>query len=155
MSETAAYAAGLMDADGYIGIHSRRRVADGPTYYGARITLGMTEPALPALTEFQASWGGSLTQNRVETDRWAAAWAWTLQGREAAAVLRLLMPYLRIKSRQAELAVGLEAFKASLPARANGSPIWTPEAEKVCAVMKAEIHRLNAKGPRAPIAEVS
>lgn len=154
MSTTAAYAAGLVDGEGYIGIHSRQR-AGGLRYYSGRITVGMTEPALPALEEIRAEWGGSLTKNREETERWAAAWAWSLQGREAVGVCRLLMPYLRVKRQQAAIVIAMEEFKASLPTHRGGLPMWSEDAARTCEMFKVRIHELNTRGPRALSAEVT
>jgi hypothetical protein len=114
-----AYVAGLIDGEGCIGITKSKG------YYYARMDMGMTEVALPILNWLHARFGGSVRQNRAETEKWAAAFAWTMQGKKAAAFCRCIAPWLRLKRRQAEI--------VSRPGL-NGQS-------------KEEIHRLNQKGP--------
>lgn len=148
MSLSAAYVAGLMDGEGYFGINSRLKKSNGRIYYASRVMLGMTTPALEVLTEMQEQWGGSLTSVRAKTATWAEAWAWTLQGPTLVSFLSDIRSDLRIKSRQADTLLELEALRASLPKHWGGSrPEWSEETLRVAAELKMKIHALNAKGP--------
>jgi hypothetical protein len=117
--QDAAYVAGLIDGEGYIGI------MESHGYYAARADIGMAEVALPLLNWLHARFGGSVCQSRAESEKWAAAFRWSLHGKRAAAFCRCIAPLLRLKRRQAEI--------VSQPGL-DGS-------------MKEEIHRLNRKGP--------
>ena len=144
MTTNFAYVAGLIDGEGCIHLeHSR-------TTYRARLSVGMTEPALPLLQSLQAEWGGTLYQQRQATERWAAAWTWHATGPNAKRVIETIEPFLRLKQEQARIALEVEAIRDALERRANGDARWTPEAQARCAVLKERMHDLNRKGPRVP-----
>jgi len=137
-----------MDGEGYLGIHARTKRATGRTYYASRAMLGMTTPALPVLTEFRETWGGSLSLVRPGTTVWADAWAWTLQGAPLVTFLSLIEPHLRIKREQALTLLELEKLRDSLPRQWGGSrPEWTDETLAYAQTLKERIHALNMKGP--------
>lgn len=115
-----AYVAGLIDGEGCIGIACSRG-----KYYSARVDVGMSEVALPLLNQLQATFGGSVSQSRKQTEKWAAAFRWTLEGRLAAAFCLCIAPYLRLKRKQAEI--------VSMPGLDGKT--------------KEQIHKLNRKGP--------
>lgn len=146
---SAQYAAGLMDGEGYFGINARRKVANGKTYYASRVTLGMTSPALPVMEAFQKQWGGALSLARKETEKWAEAWAWNLQGTELLmGFLSEITPYLRIKQEQSLVLMELEELRVSLPKHWGGSrPEWSKEALEQAESLKQRMHSLNQKGP--------
>lgn len=142
MEEANAYVAGLLDGEGCIHLGVRKGT------FRARVTVGMTSPALPLLTELRGLWGGSIYQLRPSTQSWASAWTWSIQGEPARQLLQAVLPYLRLKRRQAELCLEVETIRASLVRRPNGGGAWTAEARAACEAIKAELHSLNAKGPR-------
>ena len=153
MDTNLAYVAGLIDGEGCVHLDTPRRT------YRARVSVGMTEPALPLLQQLRTEWGGTLYQLRPATARWAAAWTWHLTGGPAAALLTAIRPYLRIKGAQADAAMEVERIRSSLDRRANGQFAWTEEARQACEAVKMRMHAMNAKGPRtlasAPNAEVA
>jgi hypothetical protein len=146
MDMNCAYVAGLIDGEGCIHLDVDRRHST----YRARVTVGMTEPALSVLTALKEEWGGTLYQMRAANARWAAAWTWHLTGPPAVRLLRAIQPYLRIKCEQAAAALEVEAVRDSLPSQANGHKRWNPGASAQCQEIKTRMHRMNAKGPRAP-----
>jgi hypothetical protein len=106
-----AYWAGLIDGEGHLGI---RYVADKsrrPRQYIARFGLVMSEPPLvEAFAEqFSLHYGGNCSWDSPVSKKplFRAQGA----GQSAAAVAKTLLPYLRIKRRQAELLVQLEEEK--------------------------------------------
>jgi hypothetical protein len=146
-----AYVAGLIDGEGCI------RLQVSKATYRASVWVGMTEVALPLLTNLREEWGGSLYRLRPATERWSAAWTWVVHGTNAGTLLRVVQPYLQLKQEQARLALEVETIRAALARRPNGlGGAWTPEARQVCAAIKQQMHVLNAKGPRvsAPTVEV-
>lgn len=152
MDMNSAYVAGLIDGEGCIHLDCPKKIT-----YRARVSVGMTEPALLLLQELQQEWGGTLYQLRKATDRWAAAWTWHLTGDAAAALLTAIRPYLRLKGAQADAAMEVEAIRGALTQRRNGDRNWTPEARAACEAVKQRMHVMNAKGPRAsaPIVEAA
>lgn len=147
MDMSSAYVAGLIDGEGCVHLDTPKRT------YRARVSIGMTEPALPLLRELHERYGGTLRLHRKATDRWAAAWMLALTGDPAAALLREIRPYLRLKGAQADLALAVEAVRASLETSHWGQT-WTPEARARCEELKQQMHALNKKGPRAPAPSV-
>ena len=144
-----AYVAGLIDGEGCVHLCVTRGT------YRARVTVGMTEPAIPLLQWLHNSLGGSLTKSRQATSTWSAAWVWTLTGTAAADLLKSIQPYLRMKQEQARLVLEVEAVRNGLPRRPNGSGSWTPTARLECEEIKKSLHLLNAKGTRALNVEVA
>lgn len=127
-----AYAAGLIDGEGSLGIQKSH------DWYSARVEIGMTEPALAVLRSMQSRYGGTVSKSREATPKWAAAWRWRMFGREATEFVRQIRPLLRLKGPQADLILALESVHRR-----------SPEAAR----LKEQINELNLKGPRdAPTA---
>jgi hypothetical protein len=145
-----AYVAGLVDGEGCIHLECSR------TTYRPRVTVGMSEIALPLLTELREEWGGSLYLQRKQTAKWAAAWTWHTGGPEAARLLRSIRPHLRLKTAQAEAALWVHEIWEGLERTPNGRMgRWTPEARAACEELKQRLHVLNAKGPRVKSVEAA
>ena len=156
MSNNLAYVAGLIDGDGSVGVACQRRGSqkDRWSYY-ASVTIGMTEPAKPILEWIHQEWGGSLHSHKTAGEKECPAWQWRVTGDKAQAILRKLLPHLRLKGPQARLALEVERIRASLPRTNNGGSDWTPQARAECETIKQKIHGLNAKGPGAKSVEDS
>lgn len=146
MSRTmSAYAAGLIDGEGCILINH-----SGGTYRAA-VTVGMTSKALVVLERMKRCYGGSIKCSREATDRWDSAWAWTVAGVNARALLHDVAPYLVLKAEQAQIALKVEEIRAGLgPLAGRRRPQWTDAERDRCAVLKHRMHELNAKGPTTP-----
>ena len=140
-AENFAYVAGLIDGEGCIHLGVRKGT------YRARVTIGMTETARPLLESLREEWGGSLYLLRPATDRWQAAWTWSIQGEPAGRLLEAVAPYLRLKAEQARLALAVETVRRELPRRPNGSGSWTSTGRARCEEIKQQMHALNRKGP--------
>lgn len=140
---TDAYAAGLIDGEGYIGIARR----NGAGQFTLRVDVGMTVKAKALLEELKERYGGHVTLSRKATERWEAAYAWRIHGSQAATFLRQISPYLRLKAEQARLALKVEEIRLSLKQEGGQRSQWTEEARERCAVLKERIHELNRKGP--------
>lgn len=144
MTMSHAYVAGLIDGEGCVHLDTPRGT------YRARVSVGMTEPARELLEDLRTDWGGTIYQQRPATDRWAAAYTWHVTGQRAVAVLITIRPHLRLKGGQADLVLQVEALRAVLPRRSSVGKWWDDETRAACEEIKEKIHRLNAKGPRAP-----
>lgn len=104
MSTDLAYLAGIVDADGFIGV--QRSVKAGRVYFGARV--GITgirrEPHDLAVAIF----GGNVT---VARSRECVSFVWSRYGSHCVEIVQALAPYLRVKREQALLAVALHEQK--------------------------------------------
>ena len=146
---TYAYLAGVIDIDGRIGIRPRlgyRRRTDGRkmTYYVATIALSDASPVIPDLLQavFPARRSQYEAKNRKQTE-W---YMWEAINESAREPLIQLVPYLRLKRRQAELALSLIALiegDAAGPSR----PL-TDEQEHARHSLYNETVTLNALRPR-------
>lgn len=154
-----AYAAGVIDSDGSIGIRLDtyamrvRRVKAGPVYK-ERVTLRQIEPQ--AVDLLHEAFGGSRFVSAPRNDRAQPLHSWQVVDRMAATFLAAIAPYLRIKRRQAELCVDLrrlkdESRKARFAyGRGHRGGGRRPEAlADAMAELRAEVMRLNRVEGRA------
>lgn len=83
--------------------------------------------------------------------RYQTMWNWQVSGKQCAEVLKVILPYLRTKRRQAELVLKfrerIETYKQPRDARGRGLPIDDEENRKRLAIID-EIHRLNQPRPK-------
>lgn len=114
-----AYCAGVMDSDGHIGVHVNwYKVRSGkwadskqPTYQ-PRVSVKQLDHQ--AVELFRAMFGGHayVDHTNVRGSKRPIN-VWQMHSRAAGVVLGALRPYLRIKTRQADLALELCALNAS------------------------------------------
>lgn len=133
MDTTYAYLAGTIDADGFITVSKIKGGAGGRTaaYYYPRVGLAEIHPVVPEL--LRDTFGGSIHIHTPANPRHRPWYGWRAEGPKAAAALRLLLPHLRLKRRQAELAIQLAERVSAL---ASGHP---KSAEEMAA--RAQIWR--------------
>ncbi len=112
--ELLAYAAGVIDSDGSIGIRLDtyamrvRRLEAGPVYK-ERVTLRQIEPQ--AVKLLHDAFGGSRFITAPRYERSQPLHSWQVVDRMASTFLAAIAPYLRIKRRQAQLCVELRRLK--------------------------------------------
>ena len=109
---TLAYLAGIVDGEGYIGIKKSKayRCQDRKTPgYHARIQVRMNVRAAVGL--LKDTFGGSFHRER-ENIGLTGMWCWSTSDKQAAAALAKLLPYLRVKRRQARNALVLRRLQA-------------------------------------------
>jgi hypothetical protein len=104
-----AWAAGFFDGEGYIGlkhlVYKRRQTAS----IFPRMIL--TNGFLPALEKFQDIVGSGRIHSKHTVGRRRPCWTWEASCRQAESVLLMLMPYLTIKKRQAEIAISSVKYR--------------------------------------------
>lgn len=104
---TYAYLAGAIDADGFITVYRKRgpQRKDGrrPVYYVAKIGLSETSSVIPRLLMNQ--FGGWLGMYRPKNPAHKPWHVWQATNKIAANAIRKVLPYLRLKRRQGELAL--------------------------------------------------
>jgi len=105
-----AYLAGMIDADGYISIqrsvHKPRAPGASPRHYHApKIGIAGTHRAPH---DFAAQfWGGVVSTHHPKNDNHKIQFQWSRCGAIAADMILVVMPFLKIKQQQAQLALEL------------------------------------------------
>jgi len=95
-----AYAAGIIDGEGWIGI-GRRGGKRHDAY--CRVTVGNTSEWLVKWLQF--AFGGSISIYNRNPDKWKRQYFWNLNEHQTLDFLKAIYPYLRIKRPQAEIAI--------------------------------------------------
>ena len=107
---TLAYLAGLIDGEGYIGIKKGQRKDCAAASYHARIQVRMVdEPAIALLTQ---ELGGRYYYERAAAGTRRALYCWQASDALAERILRAILPYLRVKRRNAEAVLRLRKWQA-------------------------------------------
>lgn len=92
--------AGFFDGEGCVSI--QRRKIDGG---GWHLSLLVPNTAHRVIRGLPALFGGSVFHIKCLPHQWQPQMRWRVSGRQAGLVLHALLPYLRVKHRQAEVAV--------------------------------------------------
>ena len=143
-----AYLAGAIDIDGRIVIARRfgHRHTDGRKvpYYGATISLSDSSPVVPDL--LQATFPARRLQYEAK-NRTQTAWhMWEAVNHSAHEPMVRLLPYLRVKRRQAELALTL--INLIERERAGSARPLTTEQEQARGLLYDEALNLNKSRPK-------
>ncbi len=120
-----AYMAGILDGEGCILIQKKRPTGGKHSKYTLSVTVGSTDEWL--CWYFQMVWGGSVYQvGRTSKDswKWQPLWQWYLGAHASVVMLDALMPYLKLKKPQAELAIQFQCRKHH-----RGVGVWRTDAE--------------------------
>lgn len=141
-SEQAAYIAGLVDGEGTIGFnrvpspHGKHRL----TWVG-RVSIINTH--LETLEWVQSVVGFGSIQSRKSSAKWKMCYQVSWVSRQSRALLPILLPYLRIKRKQAELVLAYlqRQYHAGLK---RGLPLAEWEARSRIA---SQVYALNRRGP--------
>ncbi|MBA7574810.1 hypothetical protein ES708_16625 [subsurface metagenome] len=143
-----AYAAGIVDGEGYIQIqrHKRSDYSAGYHYYMA-VAVVMVDPLVPIWLE--QTFGGSLYNYERKEPNAQPYYRWTTGTKKAQWFLELILPYLKTKRAQAEIAIEFQKMKTENRKvsyhRYNLKPIALLEAESILA---EKCRALNSKGQR-------
>lgn len=113
-THTLAYLAGCMDSDGSFGIkrstyHMRVRGDATQATYSERIDLRQVTPQVPHL--LKETFGGYVLAEKPGTSNSKPGFAYHATDLNASKACALLLPYLRIKQRQAEIILELRETK--------------------------------------------
>ncbi|MCK9370921.1 hypothetical protein M0R04_13505 [Candidatus Dojkabacteria bacterium] len=101
-----AYFAGLIDGEGSIfTTYNGIKKPGGGNYKKVNVVITMRKDKAQPLPEGQLIWGGSLNDRKPRKSNINWALDWRMSGRVADGFLRAIFPYLRIKKKQAELAL--------------------------------------------------
>lgn len=132
------YAAATIDCEGSIGIGMRKGRRKSP-YFHVRVQVGNTDSILTNwLCE---TFGGSTYVREFSNQRWKTNYNWYIDANQACDFLGWILPYMKLKWQQAELALKLEdAVKSYV-----GLTLSESEIEKRLALKEA-VGILNKKG---------
>jgi hypothetical protein len=134
-----AYLAGVIDSDGYIS--TQRSMHSGRLYSAARVGIAGTrrEPHDLAASLF----GGNIYRYVPKDPRHRAQFQWSRCGDGAVTVIQAVLPYLRVKRRQAELAIALQELVWELPW------LYPSRCDIALDEMHADMRALNQSRKRA------
>ena len=151
-----AYLAGVIDSDGYISIKRSTYAARvlgknwNPQY---QEMVGIKQVSPEAVDLLKAAFGGYRYVERPSARNGRPLHGWQGTNLIAAKALSALRPYLRIKARQADIALRLRVSKDSKVARLRGSPAKRKQAASVITERErlfAEVRALNDTRPQRP-----
>lgn len=99
-----AYISGFFDGEGSIGVYDRNKSRDGSRrYYVLVVTLSQSgDEGLALLNEIQAMFGGSVSKKSYVNRQ---MWQLNLSADKGMDFLTELLPFLRLKKKQAELGI--------------------------------------------------
>lgn len=134
-----AYAAGIIDGEGNIGIYANTS-RNGYPVYRMRVRVTNTDEGL--IHQLKENFEGSIgVQNWAEGKNRKPAWYWTVSCNPALRFLSLVTSYLRLKKPQAELAIKFQqSRRRQRGRRLSNNRIAVAEAEQI--LMKS----LNKRG---------
>jgi hypothetical protein len=143
-----AYIAGFFDGEGCVRIARQKK--------SYRVRVGFTNNDLTLLTWVQSILGGRLYQKKRASVRHAQGWELLLtKNAEIELALRHLLPFIKIKRKQAELSLSLllmgKMKKVSLGARGKTWPIMSvaPGEVEKRELITTRVTELNKRGPHA------
>ena len=142
-----AYTAGIVDGEGCIAIrHQRKQTKSGHTMtYAILVHVDNTNEWLMRWLQF--NFGGQITLNKGTGNRrdW---FTWRIYTRQAAIFLKLILPYLKIKRPQAELALQYQGHQRFLSGKGNarGTSRLTDGEKAIQEVEYLLMHQLNKRG---------
>jgi len=140
-----AYAAGLIDADGTIGIYRNNK--NQKTGGGCILKVSIQQADRRAI-DFLAGFFGGRAMQRKDED----AWCWYRYGPKALELLKKIEPFLRIKRDQARLAIRFELYRqrAERYTLCSGSPIGNFSDEARIKLMWFHDQMRELKQPQRP-----
>jgi hypothetical protein len=109
---SVAYYAGIMDSDGHIGVNHVNKKLKRP---GVAAVISITNRHRGILEEVQSSYGGGVHKRCSPSinKNWTQTYNWYCKGSTALEFLKAIYPHLRIKRRQAELAMEVLSLTAN------------------------------------------
>lgn len=106
-TEMLAYLAGVMDSDGCFSLYNYPRRTRGQ--YSIEVFVGIKQTQPEAIQLLAYTFGGTVYLHKPNAKRGKPLYYWKRGSRHAAFVAATLLPYLRIKPRQAEILIEMQA----------------------------------------------
>ena len=130
-----AYVAGIIDGEGSIGIYQQK--ARGYRSKVMRVTVDNTDEWL--IRQLLMWFGGHINRRSDHRGNRKDVWQWYVESKKAGNFLRLILPYVRMKRPQVELALQFQERKH--PCRGHTEEeLALEEAERLL------MHKMNRTG---------
>ncbi|MBU2007464.1 MAG: hypothetical protein KKF08_19005 [Gammaproteobacteria bacterium] len=142
-----AYAAGIIDGEGYIGIKVYKPNSSNGTInytYLPRIVIKMNSGQI--MDFFHGMFGGTVNLVPQKDSGYFPGFAWELTGSKATILLKQTLPFLRTKKKQAEAAIRLQSRINVGIKKRFGSPHGNPLSENEVNIRRTiheEVKHLN------------
>lgn len=108
MEETdKAYLAGLINADGWIGIHKVRGIKCRRASPGYQVEVSIANTRNEFLLVFQRYYGGFISEGKRQNPKWRLLYHWRTSAGDSLKLIRDVLPYLRLKDKQAKACLAL------------------------------------------------
>ncbi len=107
-----AYFAGLFDGEGCISIgHHKPQRGKRTEQHTLRCSVVMTDKK--CVTSFIV-FGGSICQKTkfLTNPKWQPQWTWSISSNQAKGFLETFLPFLRLKKKQAQLAIEFQEMRS-------------------------------------------
>ena len=124
--EILAYTAGIVDGEGCISIYRKRATCKRGYTLSLKVVVVNTEEWLCQWLKMQ--FGGNVGCRKKGTWARKHQWGWYLYANKAIAFLGLILPYLKIKRSQAEIAID---FQLDRPHSPNNDDFIIQEANRI------------------------
>lgn len=111
-----AYAAGLFDGEGYVGIgkHYTPNRPDRTPSYQIQCKVSMAD--IQAIEFLSVHWGGRTYYSKQRSPKHRPVCQWVLLDKESVVFLKDILPYLKVKKERASIALEFQEHKlATLP----------------------------------------
>ena len=133
-----AYTAGIIDGEGCIGIYLH---GEGK-YNNYRLSVQMTskDEWLPMWLKF--AYGGFVCKRESKRANQSACWNWGIHAKQAGEFLRLILPYLRLRRQQAEIAIKFQSRRQ--PFGRNKKPQSVRILDEADSILLKSIHHYRA-----------
>ena len=101
-SNDLAYFAGLFDGEGTIGLQQHLQACS--------FTLALAMTDAKAINGLHDAFGGTLRMRTYSNPKWNTLYEWYVGGKRAELILRTLLPFLRVRREEADLALRLRHY---------------------------------------------
>lgn len=138
-TEDLSYAAASIDCEGCIHIASYKGTRSINTNYNPRVQIKITDRVLTDW--FKQTFGGATHSQRAKRVGWKPSYIWCITCKQAYVFLREVLPFLKLKRGQAEVAMELQERIY----QTSGKRL--PDSElKARMALKESMHILNKRG---------
>ena len=107
------YAAGMIDSDGCISLYRGHKNIRGNDFVHYRLMVIVNQTDGRAIDFLYGTFGGNLYRRNAVGNRRPFLYRWELGGEKAQRFLKQILPMLRIKREQAELAIRFQDIRKS------------------------------------------
>src|SRR3972149_2997281 len=121
-----AYIAGIFDGEGHVSIH--RNIPPKPTHSPIyMLDVGITNTDADLIQHLLDEYGGHFGRTGIRDCHRQDCYRWRISGPSAVRFLKVLLPHLRIKNRQAEIAI---AFQNHVHSNVKHTPLLSDDLAK-------------------------